>query len=87
MTPKPIVYLDFYLLGELQNIIIKIPLLHAIQDIPIYDKTIKELCTKKPVRKTKTSPTVHVTGTLSDLLLGREIPIKYEYPRSPIVII
>ena len=39
--PKPIVSLDSYLLRELKNLCIKIPLLQAIQDIPIYAKTIK----------------------------------------------
>ena len=49
--PKPIVSLDFDLLGELKNLCIKIPIRQAIQDIPIYAKTIKELCGKKQVRK------------------------------------
>lgn len=75
--PKLVVYPDFDLIGELKNICIKIPLLQAIQDIPIYDKTIKELCVKKPVRKEKTSPTIHVVGTLSNFLLGGETPVKY----------
>lgn len=39
---------------------------------------------KKPIRKTKNLPTIHVVGTLSDLLLGRETPIKYEDPGRPI---
>lgn len=34
--PKPIVYLDFDLVGELKNLCIEIPLLQAIQDITIY---------------------------------------------------
>eukprot|EP00253_Pinus_taeda_P002518 PITA_02518 len=83
--PKPITYPNFDLVGELKNLCIKIPLLHAIQDIPIYAKTIKELCVRKPVRKVKTSPTIHVVGTLSDLLLGEETPMKYKDPRNPIV--
>ena len=66
---------------------VKIPLLQAIQDIPIYAKTIKELCTKKPKRKIKTTPTVHVVETLSDLLSGRETLVKYEDPGNPIVIV
>ena len=64
---------------------IKIPLLQAIQDIPIYAKTIKELCIRKPKRRTTTNPTIQVVGTLSDLLSGMETPIKYEDPRNPIV--
>lgn len=37
------------------------------------------------MRKAKTSPTIHVVGTLYDLLLGGEIRVKYEDPRNPIV--
>ena len=85
ITPHPIKYLDFSLLGELKNICVKIPVLQAIQDIPIYAKTIKELCTKKSTRKIKVTQTVHVVETLSDLLLGRETPFKYEDPGNPIV--
>jgi len=85
MIPKPIIYPDFDLVGELKNICIKIPLLQAIQDIPIYAQTIKELCVKKHARKAKTSPTIHILGTLSDLILGGETPIKYEDLGNPIV--
>lgn len=37
------------------------------------------------MRKVKTSPTIHVVGTLSDLLLGEETPLRYEDPGNPIV--
>ena len=77
--------LDFDILGELQNLYIKIPFLQAIQDIPIYAKTIKELCIKKPRRNTNTNPRFQVVGTLSDLLSGKEAPIKYEDPGNPII--
>lgn len=83
--PKPVVYPDFDLVGELKNICIKVPLLQTIQDIPIYAKTIKDICVKKPVRKEKTSPTIHIVGTLSDFLLGGETLIKYEDHGNPIV--
>eukprot|EP00253_Pinus_taeda_P005707 PITA_05707 len=76
--PKPILYLDFDLVGELKSLCVKTPLLQAIQDIPIYAKMIKELCVKKPVRKAKYSPNIHVVGTLFDLLLGGETLVKYE---------
>lgn len=66
---------------------IKIPLLQAIQDIPIYAKTIKGLCIKKPRRRITNNPTVQVVGTLFELLSGREAPVKYEDPRNPIVIV
>jgi hypothetical protein len=36
---------------ELKNVCVKIPLLQAIKDVPIYAKTIKELCIKKPGQK------------------------------------
>jgi hypothetical protein len=42
----------------------------------------------KPVRKIKnSSSTVHVVGALSDLILGRQEPIKYSDPGNPIVTI
>ena len=82
---RPIQPPDFDILGELQNLYIKIPFLQAIQDIPIYAKTIKELCIKKSRRNTNTNPRVQVVGTLSDLLSGKETPIKYEDPGNPIV--
>ena len=85
IIPRPLEQPNFDLLGELKNLCIKIPLLQAIQDIPIYAKTIKELCIKKPKRRTTTNPTVQVVGTLSDLLSGMETPIKYEDPGNLIV--
>jgi len=87
IIPYAIEYPDFDLPGELKNICVKIALLEAIQDIPIYSKTIKELCTKSPNRKIKTTPTIHVAGTLSDLLSSRETSVKYEDPGNPIVTI
>ena len=66
---------------------IKIPFLQAIQDIPINEKTIKELCIKKPRRNITNIPRVQVVGTLSDLLSGKETPIKYEDLRNLIVTI
>lgn len=78
-------YPYFDLIWELKNIFTKIPLLQAIQDIPIYAKTIKELCVKKSVRKVKAPPTIHVVETFSYLLLAGKTLIKYEYHRNPIV--
>ena len=37
------------------------------------------------MRKKKSPPTIHVVGTLSNLLFGGETLIKYEDPRNPIV--
>lgn len=38
------------LLGELKQLCVKIPLLQAIKDFPIYNKIIKEKCFKHPSR-------------------------------------
>ena len=40
MLPKVVGQPQFNLLGELKNIYVKIPLLQALQDIPIYARTI-----------------------------------------------
>jgi hypothetical protein len=86
MIAKPTVYPNFDLVGELNNLYIKIPLLQALQDFPIYAKTIKDLCGRKPVRKIKNpSSTVHVVGALSNLILGRQEPVKYADPGNTIV--
>eukprot|EP00253_Pinus_taeda_P036590 PITA_36590 len=85
VIPRPIQKPNFDILGELQNLYIKIPFLQAIQDIPIYAKTIKELCIKRPRRNIIDNPRVQVVGTLSDLLSGKETPIKYEDAGNPIV--
>jgi hypothetical protein len=53
MIEKPVVYPNFNIVGELKNLYVNIPLLQVLQDIPIYEKTIKELCERKPVRKNK----------------------------------
>ena len=68
---KPDVYPNFDIIGELKNLCVKIPLVQDLQDIPIYAKTIKELCGKKPRRKIKVPSTVHIVGTLFDLILGK----------------
>ena len=50
---KPVVHSEYDILNELKHICIKIPLLEAIKDIPIYSKVIKELCIKHTGRKQK----------------------------------
>jgi hypothetical protein len=42
------------LLGELKNLCVKIPLLQAIKDVPIYNKFIKEVYIKKLEERRKT---------------------------------
>jgi len=84
-TPEPP---DFNLLGELQNLYVKIPLLQALKDVPIYARTIRDICIKKPSRKAKDPLTVHVMGDLAALMLGKapkKPPLKYGDPGHPMV--
>ena len=59
---KPVVHPEYNILSELKNISIKIPLLQAIKDIPIYSKVIKYLCIKLLGKKQKDPLTLHVIG-------------------------
>ena len=75
--------LDF--LEQLKKMTIKISLLDAIKEVPVYTKAIKEACSKNLGRKKKDPKTTHVLGQLFDLMLDNlKIP-KYASPRSPIV--
>ena len=78
---------EFDFLGELQNLFVRIPLLQAMRDVLIYVKTIGEHCSKKPGRKPKDPLTIHVMGKLSDIMLGKSIPVKYGDPGNPILTI
>ena len=75
----------FNLLGELQNLYVKIPLLQALRDVPIYARTLRDICVKKPGRKTKDPLTIHVMGDLSALMSGKAPPVKYGDPGHPTV--
>ena len=48
LIEKHVVRPQFDLENELKNVCIKIPLLQAIRDVPIYSKLVRELCLKKP---------------------------------------
>jgi hypothetical protein len=85
MIEKPTIYPNFYIVEELKNLCVKIPLLQDLQDILIYAKTIKELCGKNPRRKTKNLSIVHVVGTFSDLILSKHEPVKYTDLGNPMV--
>jgi hypothetical protein len=85
MIEKPVVYPNFNIIRELKNLCVKISLLRALQDIPIYAKIIKELCRKKLARETKNPSTVHVVGTLSGLVLGKQEPVMYTDPGNLVV--
>jgi len=50
--------------------------------VPIYAKTIREYCSKRPGKKTKDPLTIHV-----DIMLGKAMPVKYGDPRNPILVV
>ena len=76
MLPKVVGIPQFNLLGELKNLYVKIPLLQDLQDVPIYARTVHDLCTKKPGRKPRDPPTIHVIGKLSALITGKTLLAK-----------
>jgi hypothetical protein len=55
---KTLVQSEFDFLRELKNVCVKIPLFQAIRDVPIYAKTVRELCLKRLGRKRKDPPTM-----------------------------
>jgi hypothetical protein len=71
----------------LKNICVKIPLLQAIKDIPIYIKVVKELCIEKPGRKQKDPPIVHLVGGLSEYITENLKLAKYGNIGNPVVTI
>eukprot|EP00253_Pinus_taeda_P011726 PITA_11726 len=77
----------FNLLGELQNLYVKIPLLQALRDVPIYAKTIRDICIERPGRKAKDPLTVHVMGDLAALMSRQTPPMKYGDLGHPTVIV
>jgi hypothetical protein len=64
---------------------IKIPLLQALKDVPIFNKYAKEQCITRLGRRRKYSPTLNVIGQLADLMLGNLILPKYLNLGSPLV--
>ena len=56
-----------------------------MRDVPIYEKTLKEYCSKKLGRKPKDPLTMHVMGRLSDIMLGKIMHVKYGDPGNPIL--
>ena len=61
---------------------INVSLLDAIQQVPLYAKFLKDICTKK--RKTNMPKKVFLTTNISEQLSG-SIPIKYKDPDCPII--
>eukprot|EP00253_Pinus_taeda_P005658 PITA_05658 len=84
---KEITLPEFDILDELKNAYVKIPLLKAIKEIPIYAKTIKELCIKKSGKKKKDPTTIQVIGKLASLMSTQTIVEKYIDPSIPMVTI
>ena len=72
-------------MNELKSICIKIPLLQAIKDIPIYSKVIKELCIKHPGKKQKDPLTIHVIGEMSECMTCQSLIAKYTNPGASVV--
>ena len=75
----------FDLLDQLKQMMVKIPLLDAIKEVPIYSKAIKEACVKTLGRKKKDPKTIHVLDQLYDLMLDNPRIPKYADARSPVV--
>ena len=82
---KQILLPDYDFLDELKNVLMKIPLLQAIKEIPILAKTIKELSLKRPGRKPRNTRKIHLVGKIADIMMGKVTMQKYVDPSSPIV--
>ena len=82
---KPVVHPEYNIMNELKSICIKIPLLQAIKDMPIYSKVIKELCIKLPGKKQKDPLTIHVIGEMSKCMTDQLRIAKYTNPGPPVV--
>ena len=75
---------DFDVLNELTNVCVKIPLLQAIKDIPIYTKLVRELCLNK---RRKDPSKIHVVGKLAGLMSNTIFIEKHVDPGIPMVTI
>lgn len=64
-TESPI---EYDLESKLRNVRINIPLLQSIRDIPIYTKTIWDLCIKKPRRKKNNNQAIKVIIQMSEMI-------------------
>jgi hypothetical protein len=87
LIKKPTTRPKFDILNELKNICVKITLLQAIKDIPIYSKVVKEFCIKNPGRKQKDPPTIHLVGGLSEYMSEKPKLAKYGNPGNLVVTI
>lgn len=53
---------EIEILGELRNMCVKILVLKAIRNVPIYNELIKQKCFKHPWRRKKDTPTINFIG-------------------------
>lgn len=83
---KSLVKPKFDILGELMNLCVKVPLLQAIRDVPMYAKKIWELNLKK-TRMKKDPKTIQVIGKIFDLMSGNVLMKKYRNLRSHVMTI
>ena len=56
-----------------------------MRDVPIYAKTLREYCAKKPKNKSRDVLTIHVMRKLLDFMMGRSMPVKYGDLGNPIL--
>eukprot|EP00253_Pinus_taeda_P003396 PITA_03396 len=82
---KQILLPDYDFLDELKNVCIEIPLLQAIREIPILEKSIMELSLKRPGRKPRDTRRIHLVGKIADIMMGKITMQKYVDPGSPIL--
>lgn len=72
------------LASELQNLFIKIPLLQAIKEIPIFTNIIREICLKKPRRKRLEPQTIQFFVRAAELMTGCVSMEKYTNLGNPV---
>jgi len=82
---KQILFPNYDFLDELKNVRTKILLLQTIREIPILEKTIKELSIKRLRRKPRDTKRIHLVGKIADIMMGKIAMHKYVDPGSPIV--
>ena len=66
----------------LKQVKINIPLLDVIQQVPSYDKCLKDLCTHK--RTTHAPKKAFLTAHVSSIL-SCQVPVKYKNPSCPTI--
>ena len=64
---------------------VRILLLQALKEVPIYDKTMRDLCVKRPGKKPKDLDTIHVMGKLFNIMIDQPLLTKYNDPGNPTV--